>query len=430
MPYRHYAMVQGTSQERMWFYKEQAGRSMMPGNHNSSPNVIFRLANLPMVSSACALVSVLYCDTKSNHPYIRSLCKVVEISVMTLTSVACNSATPIIIKLEPQISIVNDLACKGLDKLESTLPVLQQPSQQIVSDVKNIMMEAKDAVAVAVRGAKNCMYYTMTGMVAMTKGASGGRVNVVSLEHAVQLVSVGLESALSLSETLVDQALPPTYEEMEDEVKTVKGFDVAAARLSSPVRLVSLTVKLCRRAYHQAEEKVRSVKVCGQKSLNLLQYTMNLDNLGALVEWTSNVQEKEDKETARVVIHSLEVSPSVSHQLQSSCLSLACSLQSLPRHLQQQAVCVLLSASQILHNFSSADPHPGIRPQGIVSGSLDAILDYLVHNMPLNWLVGPWYPRTPPITPRAQTNGQRRKRPAKKTGVFDHKCTVTPYEQY
>ncbi|CAB1328247.1 unnamed protein product [Coregonus sp. 'balchen'] len=370
-----------------------------------------------MVSSACALVSVLYCDTKSNHPYIRSLCKVVEISVMTLTSVACNSATPIIIKLEPQkLSLCSILIIT-----------------KIVSDVKNIMMEAKDAVAVAVRGAKNCMYYTMTGMVAMTKGASGGRVNVVSLEHAVQLVSVGLESALSLSETLVDQALPPTYEEMEDEVKTVKGFDVAAARLSSPVRLVSLTVKLCRRAYHQAEEKVRSVKVCGQKSLNLLQYTMNLvslDNLGALVEWTSNVQEKEDKETARVVIHSLEVSPSVSHQLQSSCLSLACSLQSLPRHLQQQAVCVLLSASQILHNFSSADPHPGIRPQGIVSGSLDAILDYLVHNMPLNWLVGPWYPRTPPITPRAQTNGQRRKRPAKKTGVFDHKCTVTPYEQY
>ncbi|XP_071263009.1 perilipin-2-like isoform X2 [Salvelinus alpinus] len=427
-------MVQGTLQERMWFYEEQAGKSlagpdMMPGTLNSSQNVVFRLANLPMVSSACTLVSVWYCDTKRNHPYIRSLCTVVEISVMTLTSVAFNSATPIIIKLEPQISIVNDLACKGLDKLESTLPVLQQPSQQIVSDVKNIMMEAKDAVAIAVHGANNCMYYTLTGMVATTKGASGGRANIVSLEHAVQLVSVGLEYALSLSETLVDQALPPTDEEM-DEVKTVKGFDVAAARPSSPVRLVSLTVKLCRRAYHQAEEKMHSVKVCGQKSLNLLQHTMHLDNLGVLVEWTSNVQEKEDKETERVVIHSLDVSPSVSHQLQRNCLSLACSLQSLPRHLQQQAVCLLLSASQILNNFSSTDPHLVIRPQGKVSGSLDAILDYLVHNMPLNWLVGPWCPQTPPITPRAQTYGQRRKRPAKKTGVFDRGCTVTPYEQY
>uniref|UniRef100_A0A674A9J2 Perilipin 2 n=1 Tax=Salmo trutta TaxID=8032 RepID=A0A674A9J2_SALTR len=86
------------------------------------------------VCSACALVSVLYCDTKRNHPYIRSLCKVVEISVTTLTSVACNSATPIIIKLEPQISIVNDLACKGLDKLESTLPVLQQKRTQFNFD--------------------------------------------------------------------------------------------------------------------------------------------------------------------------------------------------------------------------------------------------------------------------------------------------------
>ncbi|XP_035645420.1 perilipin-2-like isoform X1 [Oncorhynchus keta] len=427
-------MVQGTSQERMWFYEEHAGKSlagpnMMPGNLNSSQNAVFRLANLPMVSSACALVSVLYCDTKHNHPYIRSLCEVVEISVTTLSSVACNSATPIIIKLEPQISVVNDLACKGLDKLESTLPVLQQPSQQIVSDVKNIMMEAKDAVVIAVYGAKNCMHYTLTGMVAMTKGASGGRANIVSLEPAVQLVSMGLKNALSLSETLVDQALPPTDEEMEDEVKTVTGFDVAAARPSSPVRLVSLTVKLCRRAYHQAEEKMRFVKVCCQKSLNLLQHTMHLDNLGALVEWTSNVQEKEDKETEGVVIHCLNVSPSVSHQLQRNCLTLACSLQNLPRHLQQQAVCVLLSASQILNNFSSTDPHLGIRPQGKVSGSLDAILDYLVHNMSLNCLVGPWCHQMPPITPRGQTNGQR-KRPAKKTGVFDLGCTVTPYEQY
>nr|XP_046191273.1 perilipin-2-like [Oncorhynchus gorbuscha] len=398
-------MVQGTSQERMWFYKEHAGKSlagpnMMPGNLNSSQNAVFRLANLPMVSSACALVSVLYCDTKHNHPYIRLLCEVVEISVTTLSSVACNSATPIIIKLEPQISVVNDLACKGLDKLESTLPVLQQPSQQIVSDVKNIMMEAKDAVVIAVYGAKNCMHYTLTGMVAMTKGASGGRANIVSLEPAVQLVSMGLKNALSLSETLVDQALPPTDEEMEDEVKTVTGFDVAAARPSSPVRLVSLTVKLCRRAYHQAEEKMRFVKVCCQKSLNLLQHTMHLDNLGALVEWTSNVQEKEDKETEGVVIHCLNVSPSVSHQLQRNCLTLACSLQNLPRHLQQQAVCVLLSASQILNNFSSTDPHLGIRPQGKVSGSLDAILDYLVHNMSLNCLVGPWCPQMPPITPK------------------------------
>uniref|UniRef100_A0A8C7W3B6 Uncharacterized protein n=1 Tax=Oncorhynchus mykiss TaxID=8022 RepID=A0A8C7W3B6_ONCMY len=104
----------------------------------NSINVVFRLANLPMVSSACALVSVLYCDTKHNHPYIRSLCKVVEISVTTLSSVACNSATPIIIKLEPQISVVNDLACKGLDKLESTLPVLQQPSQQVNSIFKYV----------------------------------------------------------------------------------------------------------------------------------------------------------------------------------------------------------------------------------------------------------------------------------------------------
>lgn len=72
-----------------------------------------------MVSSACALVSVLYCDTKRNHPYIRSLCKVVEISVTTLTSVACNSATPIIIKLEPQSKYFDAVTFPVFPRMES-----------------------------------------------------------------------------------------------------------------------------------------------------------------------------------------------------------------------------------------------------------------------------------------------------------------------
>jgi len=31
----------------------------------------------------------------------------------------------------PSVSIANHLACKGLDKIEKTLPMLQQPPEQV-----------------------------------------------------------------------------------------------------------------------------------------------------------------------------------------------------------------------------------------------------------------------------------------------------------
>ncbi|KAL1023446.1 hypothetical protein UPYG_G00040940 [Umbra pygmaea] len=407
-------MVHGALRERLWFYVEEehtAEPSMLPGISNSSQNVIFRLANLPVVSSTCALLSVLYCDTKSSHPYIQSVCELVETSVKTLTFVASNHTTPIIIKLGPQISIVNDLACKSLDKLESNLPLLQQPPQQIVSDVKTIMMEAKDAVAITLHGAKDCIYYTLIGAVGMTNVASGGEVIMMSMDHVGQLARLGLESVQSLSKTLLDQALLPSYEEFV-ELKTIKSPEDATARPSSPVRRVSLTVQLYRQAYHQA--KLLYVKVCSWKTLTFLQPTMDLVKVGCLVEWTSNIHVEEHK-GEQGAFHNLTVSPSVGHQLHRSCLSIACSLHSLPRHLQQQVVCVLSSASQLLNNFSPtvpANPH-NIKPQGKVRSSVDSFLDYMVCNTPLNCLVGPLNPCKDPVIPSIQTNYRIRKRPAK-----------------
>lgn len=53
-----------------------------------------RLAKLPMVHSVCTKLSVMYTDTKSSHPKLRSVCEGLESSVTTLLS-------PVIMKLEP-----------------------------------------------------------------------------------------------------------------------------------------------------------------------------------------------------------------------------------------------------------------------------------------------------------------------------------------
>uniref|UniRef100_A0A452QBY1 Perilipin 2 n=1 Tax=Ursus americanus TaxID=9643 RepID=A0A452QBY1_URSAM len=97
------------------------------------PSVVTRVVNLPLVSSTYDLVSSAYSSTKDQYPCLKSVCEMAEKGVKTITSVAVTSALPIIQKLEPQIAVANTYACKGLDRIEEKLPILNQ-SQVITLD--------------------------------------------------------------------------------------------------------------------------------------------------------------------------------------------------------------------------------------------------------------------------------------------------------
>ncbi|XP_046900443.1 perilipin-2 isoform X2 [Hypomesus transpacificus] len=400
----------------------------MTSGTNKSQSAIYRMATLPVVNSAYVLVSVLYCDTKRTHPYIKSMCDVVETGVKSITSVAYEGAAPIFFKLEPQILVVNELACKGLDKLESAFPVLHKPSEQIVSSAKSMMLEARAAVSIAIHGAKDCVLYTIVGLAGRTKGVltetfvliEAGGLNVVPIRRAARLASDGLDSALSMSEILVDQALPPTDEEMEEQVKTVTGFELVPARPGNSARLVSLTTKLCRRAYRQTAANVHSVRVHSRESISLLRHSMDLDKLGGLLRWT-NLGKQEVKETEKDVFHSLVAAAGHHSQLHTSNFSLSWSLNNLPSHLQQQALCMLLCASQIYNNFSGT----AVQDHTLTLASLDGILDYLVHNTPLNWLVGPSFSRKGPVSPSCPES----KKASSKASTFQKRRSA-PFHQH
>lgn len=58
------------------------------------------------------------------------------------------------------------------------------------------------------------------------------------------------------------------------------------------------------------------------------------------------------------------------------------SLQGLPVHIQQEAL--WLHQQGYRHSSTRL---------GRIRDSLDDVMDYMVNNTPLNWLVGPFYPR-------------------------------------
>ncbi|KAJ8262089.1 hypothetical protein GJAV_G00162050 [Gymnothorax javanicus] len=396
----------------------------------SEQSVVTRVANLPLFISTYDLVCNVYTNAKDNHPYIKSVCEAAEMGVKTISSVALTSAMPIIDKLEPQIAMANGLACKGLDKIEKTLPILHQPSEQIVASAKDVVTGAKHVVTTKVNGAKDTVSHTIIGVADKTKGAVQDSmeitktvvnegVSTVMGSRVVQLVCTGVDTALSTSETLVDQYLPLTKEELEGEIKAVKGFDAATGKPSYYVRLGSLSSKLRKRAYTYAVAKVQDAKQRSQKSISELSNAVDLieyarrnidganqkmhEKLNSWVEWkTEGHCDGEATEAEHIESRTLAIARNLTHQLQTTCLTLVSSLQGVPLHIQEQAQSVARSASDIYSNFNKAsafkDLSDGVLTSsksqlGKMKDSLDGVMDYMVNNTPLNWLVGPFYPR-------------------------------------
>lgn len=391
------------------------------------PSVVTRVANLPLVSSTYDLVSSAYISTKDQHPYLRSVCEMAEKGVRTMTSVAVTSALPIIQKLEPQIAVANTYACKGLDRIEERLPVLNQPTAEIVANAKGAVTGAKDAVTTTVAGAKDSVASTITGAVDKTKGAVTGSVErtksvvnggINTVLGMVQLVSSGVENALAKSELLVDQYLPLTQEELETEAKKVEGFDMVQ-KPSYYVRLGSLSTKLRSRAYQQALSRVKDAKQKSQETISKLHFTVHLIEFArknmqgaqnklsiSWVEWKRSIGYDDTDEShcaEHIESHTLAIARNLTQQLQTTCQTLLSNVQGLPQNVQDQANHLGVMAGEIYSVFRNAASFKEVSDGFLTSSkgqlqkmkdSLDDVMDYLVNNTPLNWLVGPFYPQS------------------------------------
>ncbi|XP_072315065.1 perilipin-2 [Eucyclogobius newberryi] len=417
-------------------------------------SVVERVVSLPLVSSTYGLMSSVYSNTKDNHPYLRSVCEVAEQGVRTITSVALTTASPILDKLEPQIAIANDLACKGLDRIEKTLPILHQPSEQIVSNAKDAVTSAKDVVTGTVSGAKESVSDTLNTVVERTRGAVhdgmektraavSDSVSTVMESRVARLVTSGVDQALCTSENLVEQYLPLTEDELELEAKTVHGFDKDDP--SYYVRLGSLSTKLRKRAYKRAVVKIQDGKQRSLEFISALNSTVDVieygkknidganqivkDKLNSMAVWKSNGQTEHSHEAEAIESRTLSMARSLAHQLQTTCLVIASGLQGLPNHIQQEVLSLSHSASKVYSSLDKArvlgDLSDGVlaNSRGQLSkmkGSLDHVVDYLVNNTPLNWLVGPFYPRMAP-----ESNGASHSA-SKKTETCPNSSCVSP----
>ncbi|XP_010184129.1 PREDICTED: perilipin-3-like, partial [Mesitornis unicolor] len=421
--------------------EETTKKDLPKAEEQQQASAVSRVTTLPLLSSAFNLVSSAYNYTKEAHPYLTGVCNVAETVAAVAVGSVVGGAQPILNQLEPQIALVNEYACKGLDQLEENLPFLQQPADKVISDTKKLvsttMTSAMDLVTSTVNsaGAKDCVTNKVTEAVDLTKGAVQDGVEktksmVTSTVHTAldaavsQAVAGGVESVLGLSEDLVDQYLPMTEEELGELATAVEGFGMASVeeqkqQQSYFVRLGSLSNKVRHRAYQHSLHKLQHVKQSTQDTLSRLQQAIKLiesvkqevgqkllegqEKLHQLwVDWSLTQPKGNQVKTAcqpEVESRTLAMLHIITQQLGPVYENLKASIQGLPSNIQEAVNRATRSIHKLHSSFSSAVSFQDLsstiltQSQDCVADawrSLDDIFEYVTQNIPLNWLVGPF----------------------------------------
>lgn len=355
-----------------------------------------------------------------------------ESGVRTLGAAATTGSKPLLNIIEPQLATVNEYALKGLNKMEENLPILQHPADKVVSDTVGMVYQS-------VAGAKDAVMGAVMGGVEMTRAAvSGGLVTAMNTRVG-QMVSSGMGLALSRSEDWVDQNLPLSERELAALAEPATN-EVAATSASGPsassyfVRLGKLSTKVQERALQQSLVRARNARDATYSTVAQITSTFDLlesarTSLGAasnqiggaseqlLQRWTEWKQKQDGAgqthlepdgtkdEAEQLEWRALSMVRGLSDQLMSACSSVVSSTQGLPGAVQDQLTNARRSAEELrssLGNTSSITPillEQSRHQLTQVQKSLDGVMEYLLNNTPLNWLVGPFAPQ---ITEKAE----------------------------
>lgn len=405
------------------------------------PSVVGRVANLPLISSTCEMVSAAYASTKESYPHVRTVCDVAEKGVKTLTAAAVSGAQPILSKLEPQIATASEYAHRGLDRLQESLPILQQPSEKVLADTKelvsstvsgaremvsNSVIGAKDTVTTRVTGAVDVTREAVQSSIDMTKSAVTSGVQSVMGSRVGQMVISGVDTVLVKSEAWADNRLPLTDAELALIATSSEGSDMASLQQQRQeqnyfVRLGSLSERLRSHAYEHSLGKLRNARQSAHEAMQQLTHALSLmesvkqgvdQRLGEGQEklhemwlsWNQKTPQDAEKDPAKpeqVEARALGMFRDIAQQLQSTCVALGASIQGLPGHVREQAQQARSQVDDLQATFSSiqsfGDLTAGVLAQtreriARAREALDHTVEYVAQNTPVTWLVGPFAP--------------------------------------
>ncbi|XP_030398515.1 perilipin-2-like isoform X2 [Gopherus evgoodei] len=311
--------------------EKQINDSSLENQEQEQQNLLRRVASLPLVSSAYDMAATAYASTKESHPYLKSLCDVAEKGVKTISDAAASRAQPILTSFEPQIAAANEYAVKGLGTLEEKLPSLQITADKAASDTKELVPSKVEAC---------CKF---SSLVDVTRDA-------------------------------VQESMESTKSVMTHSVNTVMGS-----------RMGQMAIEYMKQG---VDQKLQD----GHEKLHQMWLDWSKRQTGGS-EDTDLVQAEQ------LESHALTMFQSIIQQLQATCLTLMSSIQGFPSNIQDKVQQVRHSTKELQASFSTVHSFQDLSSRILTQsrkqvtkaqGYMDELLEYIVHNTPLSWLVGPF----------------------------------------
>ncbi|KAF4103123.1 hypothetical protein G5714_016006 [Onychostoma macrolepis] len=256
----------------------------MSRSRNSEGNVLKRVAKLPLVSSALQQASSVYTGVKGRYPLLGFVGGVAELGVRSASTAALKQAATLLQNLEPEIEAVNSYALVGLEQLEKLFPILQQPTDEVVANLKDSLFSrlddaqsrVNDGLDRAVDRWDNLMRLSWR-LLAEAQDSAPGRV-----------ITAGLDELLTQSEAAVAYylPLPPTLRhEWERRVQSYEDEDdddeEEEPRMWTRIR--SLLLCLYLQLYHRLM-KLRERLNSALQMLGAAAETVGVTQLMAMVE--------------------------------------------------------------------------------------------------------------------------------------------------
>ncbi|KAM9516039.1 uncharacterized protein ACIB01_017862 isoform 7-T7 [Guaruba guarouba] len=228
-------------------------KDLLKAEEQQQGSAVDRVTSLPLLNSAFNLVSSAYNYTKETHPCLSGVCSVAETVAAVAVGSMVGGAQPILNQLEPQIALVNEYACKGLDQLEENLPFLQQPADKVISDTKQLVSTKVTSAMDAACEAKEAMANKVTEAVDLTKNVVGDSVKLTrsvvtsTINSAVEaahgakdLVTNKVTEAVDLGKHMVEDSIAQTKSAVASTIVNA----VEAAQGAKDVVTTKVTTKV------------------------------------------------------------------------------------------------------------------------------------------------------------------------------------------
>ncbi|KAG8147664.1 hypothetical protein E2320_022717 [Naja naja] len=390
-------------------------------------NIVTRVTNLPLVSSAYQVWSSVYQYAKTTYPCVNTACNIVEMVAAvfedgvtltkTMVSSTVQAAGEAKGRMTQKVTKAVDLT---RDIVQDSIALTKSVVSSTVNTARNAASEAKGLITHRAADMINLGKETMNDGIDLTQSVVSNTVNAArqvqsagALQEGVEMatllrqaVASGVDTMLDKTEEMVDYYLPMSEEELGKSRGTTRfltfpaSVDEQRRQQSYFLRLGSLSSKLRSRVYRHSLNRLHVVQENTQDLLGQLQYVINLVESATLAMLRSLIQ---------------DLSPAYTW--------LMSTVEVLPRSLRERVDRTQSNLHHLHRSFSTAESFQDL-PSGFLTQSqemisqardvLHTLAEHLVQITPLNWIVGPFRPQEGgPATSQEESGARRPKETGK-----------------